>query len=163
MLLWSKPDIQNTAMPQVDLLILVLEDQLMSFRMVLLILVDKIRSKLLSSLTHYDDKRHAHQSTPSKAFDVSRYIDDDTLVLTTVDQKLLASMVVFTCVMARTHCMKLSLDSNIVEVRAGANENNIMFEGSITLNDLLEMAEQAEVDHVIDFLLRDNVTLNRYQ
>jgi hypothetical protein len=147
--------------PQVDLLIFVLED-LMGFRMVALIVVDKIRERLLNSLVNSLVKEQGvEEEVPTSYTDPEFYKASDARVCTVVDQRLLSTLVVFACIMARRNCVDLDLYSPIIEVATGDNPNDLMFHGKINLDNLIELASQAEVDHVVDFLLQDDVSLYR--
>lgn len=153
----------DTVMPQIDLLILVLEDRVMGLRMIALLGVDRCRNWLLDSLARsmVQEGKIVEEALPNYTH-ANFYKDENARVVTMVDQKVLATLAVFACIMTRNGYNLNDLYSPIAMVDVGHSKDEILFRGSLSLEDILEAADCAEVDHVVDFLLTDDVSLHRY-
>lgn len=127
----------------------------MGLKMMSLIVVDKIRSMLINAL----EKKEPPQPTNYTKSDF--YCSDDARVFVVVDQRILRNLSVFACVAVRNMCADLDINKALIEIRTGRSEKDPVFTGNINLDDILEAAACAEVDHVIDFLFQDDVSLYR--
>lgn len=133
----------------------------MMLRMWALILVDKVRTWLLESLAKSVTTDNWDEEEPNTNFiDPQYYLDDKAKMMTLVDQKLLASLVIFTCFMSRNGYDGENPDAPILTIQAGADEDHILLDGTITMTDLVELATCADVDHVVDFLINQDTLID---
>lgn len=133
----------------------------MNWKMRLLLMVDALRNKLLHSLAQ--EVILPEEDTPSSEPSISEmdyYFGDDDECMVSVPRDILADMVITIATLARDGINPELPFEILSTVAIGGSADELIHTGFLTLDNINEMAEIAEVDHVLDFLLGQELDHN---
>lgn len=127
----------------------------MHWRMRLLLIVDRVRNWLLEKDTFVKPLESEYFSPRAMITDVDSYFDDEPVLTVEVPRDVLADLVIGVAISAFENIQNAKGDDNFMEFTLMSHDRkNPIHEGQFSRDDLLELAEAADVDHVLDYIFR---------